>query len=1007
MVLFVANVGLAQGTQRGSIEGRVTNAASGVALANARVSVEGAEIEATTDESGRFRLNGIPSGRTNVAVSYVGYDRKVVPVEVLAGGVVKSDFALSLSGRAGVSSEDESVELDAFTVVEQREITAQAVAMNEQRMAPNIMNVVALDEYGDLGQENVGDFLRFLPGLTIGSSGLTASEISVRGLPSNTTQLMVDGNLVQGAETGRVVPPHVVSLGNVSRVEVTKVPTPDTPASGLGGTVNLKRRSAFELNRPKFTYQIYQWINTDSGITLGGGPPGMLPGVSPSYHEPSWSLSYLHPVTENFGVTASAGFTWRKHGLRGRNQTPIWNLVDGFQRQSQHTHIRSIVETNTAQVGFDWRIKGKHTVSFNYEYKDRWVMVPRDQLVVNYGSGATGDASHTQGAANGVGTVTMGGGSNQKTTNHNRIANLRYVFRHDDWEIAASVARSTYSLRAQDLENGHFNNVSANITNLVIRGDGIGVDGSAIPTSFSATDRSGRAVDIYDGANYVINSANSSKRDTENETLQARLDVRRDLGRFSLRAGAMLNRQDRDHRLQSRPFAFRPNGSAAAADRLAGNFDVFDEVYNASTLSVNGVPANWISVLKAYELYEQHPDWWVENLVSSHTNLVNNSTRLVEEISALYLRADYRSPSRKLWLVAGVRYEDTMTEGWGRLNDPNARYVKDANGNIVRNSAGQPIFISSDPLERARQQFQERGAYNKRSYDGFYPSFNATYNLTDDLLLRAGYARTIGRPNLSFIIPGTTIPEEDAPSPRTFTVVNTALKPWTGDNYDLSLESYQIEGGFGSVSVFQKDITNFFNVVTTELTPELAEAYGIPAGSYDPGDLVSTRTNGGDATIRGIEFMYRQRLLFLPWEYGRSLQVFVNATKLKLSGDRTADFGGFTPSTYAWGISLVRPKYSLKFTSTYQGEIRRALQSVSAVNGIPADTYNYDGARERLSLSGEYSFTKWLSIYATLSNIGGLDVVNKRYAPDTPEYARQASLSELGSLLTFGIKGEF
>ena len=44
----------------------------------------------------------------------------------------------------------------------------------------------------------------------------------------------------------------------------------------------------------------------------------------------------------------------------------------------------------------------------------------------------------------------------------------------------------------------------------------------------------------------------------------------------------------------------------------------------------------------------------------------------------------------------------------------------------------------------------------------------------------------------------------------TITVNNTGLKPWTGDNYDLSLETYQIKGGSGSIGIFRKDIKDFF-----------------------------------------------------------------------------------------------------------------------------------------------------------------------------------------------------
>lgn len=355
------------GLGSGAIEGRVIGAATGAGLGNARVVVEGTGLETNTDGDGRFRLRRLAPGRVILTVSYVGYDRQRADVDVIANTTVQREVELLLSDRAGGAAPDAPVRLAEFTVVEQREITAQALSMNEQRAAPNLISVVALDEYGDLGQENVGDFLRFLPGLTVGSAGLTASEISVRGLPSDTTQIMVDGNVVTSSEAGRVVPPHIVSLANVSRAEVTKVPTPDTSAGGLGGTVNLKRRNAFERKSPLLSYSVYQLLNTDSGITFGGGPRGQLPGVSPKFHEPSWSLSYVHPINGRLGVTAGVGTTWRKRGQDGRNETPTWNLVDRLQRTSQYSHLRSIVKTRTGQVGADWRVGSRDTLSSNVE----------------------------------------------------------------------------------------------------------------------------------------------------------------------------------------------------------------------------------------------------------------------------------------------------------------------------------------------------------------------------------------------------------------------------------------------------------------------------------------------------------------------------------------------------------------------------------------------------------------------------------------------------------------
>ena len=141
----------AQGAS-GAIEGRVFNAATGAALRNARVSIEGTNRETLTSEDGAYRLASVPAGETRVSVSYLGFDRQTVTVTVPASGAAQRDVELS---RGGTSPDlGATVKLQEFTVVADREMSAQAIAMNEQRNAPNIKSVVALDEYGDRGDEN-------------------------------------------------------------------------------------------------------------------------------------------------------------------------------------------------------------------------------------------------------------------------------------------------------------------------------------------------------------------------------------------------------------------------------------------------------------------------------------------------------------------------------------------------------------------------------------------------------------------------------------------------------------------------------------------------------------------------------------------------------------------------------------------------------------------------------------------------------------------------------------
>ncbi len=169
---------------------------------------------------------------------------------------------------------------------------------------------------------------------------------------------------------------------------------------------------------------------------------------------------------------------------------------------------------------------------------------------------------------------------------------------------------------------------------------------------------------------------------------------------------------------------------------------------------------------------------------------------------------------------------------------------------------------------------------------------------------------------------------------------------------------------------------------------------------------IATRFNAGDATINGIEFGYRQSLTFLP-RWARGLQLFVNATKLDLKGANTADFTGYNPESVAGGINFVRPRFSIKGTVSYLGDTRRGAVAISTANGIPADTFNYQGKRTRYSVNAQYSLTRRYSIYLSAIDVGGFVQDLQRYAPDTPHYARGQRWQELGFYTNIGIRGTF
>ena len=135
---------LAQAAQpaTGGVTGRVQNLVAGKFLNNARVSVPGTDLVAFTDQYGTYRLANLPAGPVTLEVFYTGLDSQRTTVTVSAGRMTTQDFDLSSTARFGTG---DVIKLDAFTVASARETDNDAIAINEQRFAPNIKTVVAAD----------------------------------------------------------------------------------------------------------------------------------------------------------------------------------------------------------------------------------------------------------------------------------------------------------------------------------------------------------------------------------------------------------------------------------------------------------------------------------------------------------------------------------------------------------------------------------------------------------------------------------------------------------------------------------------------------------------------------------------------------------------------------------------------------------------------------------------------------------------------------------------------
>jgi TonB-dependent receptor len=235
LVLFACLSLNAQPASTGAIAGRISDAQTKLALGGARIAVAGGSLGTFADSAGNFVLPAVPVGQHTLEFSYVGYPEFRQTVTVAPGSTTTVNVAFG----------SETVQLDRFVIDGTRVGSARAI--NQQRAADTLTNVVASDEIGNFPDQNAAEALQRIPGISLYRDQGEGRYIVLRGLNYNYTSVKVNGGAFAGADLGdRATPLDVVPADALAAIEVTKVPTPDMDGEGLGGQVDIKTKSPFD-----------------------------------------------------------------------------------------------------------------------------------------------------------------------------------------------------------------------------------------------------------------------------------------------------------------------------------------------------------------------------------------------------------------------------------------------------------------------------------------------------------------------------------------------------------------------------------------------------------------------------------------------------------------------------------------------------------------------------------------------------------------------------------------
>ena len=629
----------------GSVSGRVFNEAIGSYVNNARVVIESLKLETFTDEKGLYSFPRVPAGEVVVRVIYTGFPADAQTVGVLAGQRAERDFSLRSSKDAAA---DATVRLDPFMVAAKRDMAASDIAVNEQRYAPGIKNIVSTDSFADISDGNVGEFAKYLPGVTLNRSGSDGLSLSIGGVPPGGTPIMMDGNGIAsatGSNANRQVEFENISVGSIARVEVSRSQNPDSPANAIGGSVNLISRSAFERSRPQYTAKAHLSVRGDDfSFKKEPGPLAKKDYV----FEPNFEVSAVVPLSRNFGFTASGLVSRTRNNGPGITQdwvptvaaqsanfpatTPDKPYLARYRLQERpKTTVR-----DSLNLSADWRVSPADVLSagFSYFYHSQnfWVR----QLNFDTGRVASFGPDFTQGAA-GAGFVQILTDAREKN-NTSWAPSFRYKHKGPVWEWQVGGA---YSAATNHYANkGYFLSNNAYFRNVTVRFEKLTIDH---PEVVSVKDATGtRDVDPYSLVNYGLEGLSGQSYQSVAAVRSLNAFLKRDYALvvpFSAKVGADLRSESRDMMRPTYATSFiGADRTARTADDSAAQW--FDPSYSSRDL-IFGPRMQWFDLNKIGETYRAHPEYFTSNesdAVNSYRTQVTTSQAITETILAPYLR---------------------------------------------------------------------------------------------------------------------------------------------------------------------------------------------------------------------------------------------------------------------------------------------------------------------------------------------------------------------------------
>lgn len=754
---------------------------------------------------------------------------------VLGVGVVMPAFADDAQEQNAQQAE-EKIEVISVTGIRGSLIKS----MDTKRSSTGIVDAISAEDIGKFPDTNLAESLQRISGVSIDRVNGEGSKVSVRGFGPDFNLVTLNGRQMPVTTGSRSFDFANISADTISGVEVNKTSFASNPTGGIGSVIDVQTLKPLSAGGEKAVFSAA--MVDDRSTEEGSATPELAGLYSTTFND------------DKFGVLVSASYQERESGSQQANVGTGWRSFAGSVDNTSGQWGSIPVDNQVNRPGADDVYSVPQTTIYKFEEQQR--ARTNGQLVLQYAPTDTVTAS--------VDYTYM---RNDIDTQYNDVsAWYTYVPSQSIWTdgpVASPLIYSEdYGNNPADLSMGAgdygVRNESGSLglnlewqatDNLKLSFDAHRSEaefkpnhelGSSNTLSTAAFIRQSAATDFTGDIPLLAVEGGNSVRPSDmvvtgsvfgNSTNKSEIDQYQFDGEYIFEnAGSIdfgIAITDVDNHSKSVNVQRNDWGGVGQA----GDFDdsyfpagTIHDKFNGSKGDFSLMPDRDFEVLntiffwdfntvraRAEELYT--PDGFVgagdcgTNFCPSTDYDSDTNRYTLEESQSAYVQYNYEDELSGMPydVHVGVRYEKTDVTSTSAVAAYNgARWV--AETEIVLQASGE-------------REFQTQTG----DYDYVLPNLNFNIEVVEDVMLRAAYSETIGRPDYVSIQGGTTVNTIANRGGGGGSAGNPGLLPLESKNIDLSAEWYYSPASYASIGYFRKDTSNFISNSVVEST-----IYNIP-----------------------------------------------------------------------------------------------------------------------------------------------------------------------------------